>query len=122
MGGYNSRFPYWNQVITYLLLFNLLKIWISILLSVVDVSKKNWLVANSLDPDQISCGIWSWSTLFAQACQLCLTHCSRETPKRVIDKQCRPRSDVAKRGVWLGSPLFANSLAIFLMEYLKNLI
>ena len=44
----------------------------------------------------------------------CLTHCSRETRKRVIGKQCRPRSDAAKRGVWSGSLLFANSLAIFL--------
>ena len=43
-----------------------------------------------------------------------LTHCSRETRKRVIGKQCRPRSDAAERGVWSGSPLFANSLAIFL--------
>ena len=43
-----------------------------------------------------------------------LTHCSRETRKRVIDKQCRPRSDAAERGVWSGSALFANSLAIFL--------
>ena len=50
-----------------------------------------------------------------------LTHCSRETRKRVLGKQCRPRSDAAERGVWSGSPLFANSLAIFLQEYL-NLI
>ena len=31
--------------------------------------------------------------------QEALTHCSRETRKRVIGKQCRPRSDAAKRGV-----------------------
>ena len=43
-----------------------------------------------------------------------ITHCSRETRKRVIGKQCRPRSDAAERGVWSGSPLFANSLTIFL--------
>ena len=48
-----------------------------------------------------------------------LTHCSRETPKRVIGKQCRPRSDTAKRGVWSRSPVFANSLAIVLQEYLN---
>ena len=43
-----------------------------------------------------------------------LIHCSRETRKRVIGKRRRPRSDAAERGVWSGSPLFANSLAIFL--------
>ena len=50
-----------------------------------------------------------------------LTHCSRETRKRVLSKQCRPRSDAAECGVWSGSPLFANSLPIFLQEYV-NLI
>ena len=43
-----------------------------------------------------------------------LTHCSHETRKRVIGKQCRPRSDATECSVWSGSPLFANSLAIFL--------
>ena len=43
-----------------------------------------------------------------------LSHCSLETPKRVIGKQCRSRSDTVERGIWLGSPLFANSLAVFL--------
>ena len=28
-----------------------------------------------------------------------LTHCSREIGKRVIGKQCRPRSDAAKCGI-----------------------
>ena len=28
-----------------------------------------------------------------------LTHCSLETPKKVISKQCRPRSNAAERGV-----------------------
>ena len=28
-----------------------------------------------------------------------ITHCSRENRKRVIGKQCRPRSDAAERGV-----------------------
>ena len=42
-----------------------------------------------------------------------LIHWSLETRKRVLDKQCRLRSDAAERGVWSGSPLFANSLAIF---------
>ena len=32
-----------------------------------------------------------------------LTHWSLEIPKRVTGKQCRPRSDAAKRGVWSGS-------------------
>ena len=43
-----------------------------------------------------------------------LTYCSRDTRKRVFGKQWRPRSDAAECGVWSGSPLFANSLAIFL--------
>ena len=43
-----------------------------------------------------------------------LTHCSQETPKRVIGKQCRPRSDAAECGIWSGYSLFANSLTIFL--------
>ena len=42
-----------------------------------------------------------------------LTNFSLETPKRVIGKQCRPRSDAPKCGIWSGSPLFANSLASF---------
>ena len=50
-----------------------------------------------------------------------LTHCSRETPKRVTGKQCRPRSDAAERGVWSGSPLFASSQTIFLQEYLYHI-
>ena len=37
-----------------------------------------------------------------------LTHCSRETPERVIGKQYRPRSDPA------GSSLFAKSSTNFL--------
>ena len=48
-------------------------------------------------------------------------HCSLETTKRVIGKQCRPRSDATERGVWSGSPLFANSSTIFLEEYLTYL-
>ena len=57
---------------------------------------------------------------------LFLTHCSLETPKRVIGKQCRPRSDAAECGVWSASALFANdSSTIFLYEshcltYLKS--
>ena len=58
--------------------------------------------------------IWSYRNI-------ALTHCSRETRKRVLGKQCRPRSDAAERGVWSGSPLFANRSTIFLSEYL-NLI
>ena len=40
-----------------------------------------------------------------------VTHFSMETPKMVIGKQCRPRSECS---VWSGLPLFAYSLAIFL--------
>ena len=29
-----------------------------------------------------------------------LTHRSWETRKRVIDKQCRPRSDATEHGIW----------------------
>ena len=47
-----------------------------------------------------------------------LSNCSRETRKRVIGKQCRPRSDAAERGVESGS-LFANSLAIFSLGICK---
>ena len=54
-----------------------------------------------------------------RSCKSCFTHCSLETPKRVIVKQCRPRSDAAKRGVWPGSPLFADSVN-FLSEYPKK--
>ena len=43
-----------------------------------------------------------------------LTHCCLETPKRVIGKQCRPRSDAPECGIWSGSPLFANSSTFFL--------
>ena len=43
-----------------------------------------------------------------------LTHCSLESPKRVIGKQCRLGSGTAECGIWSGSPLFANSSVIFL--------
>ena len=43
-----------------------------------------------------------------------LADCWLEPAKRDICKQCRPRSDAAERGVWSGSPLFANSSTIFL--------
>ena len=49
-----------------------------------------------------------------------LTHCSLETPKKVIGKQCRPRSDATKRGVWSGFPLYANSSTIFSIEIPKS--
>ena len=52
---------------------------------------------------------------------LSLTHCSLETPKEIFGKQCRPRSDAAECDVSSGSPLFANSSAIFLKEYLNNI-
>ena len=36
-----------------------------------------------------------------------LTHTSLASHKRDIDKQYKPRSDAAERGVWSGSTLFA---------------
>ena len=41
-----------------------------------------------------------------------LTHLSLEIPKRTACKQCR--SDTAECGIWSGSPLFANRVAIYL--------
>ena len=49
-----------------------------------------------------------------------LTHYSLEAPKRVIGKQCRPRSDAAERGILSGSPLFANSSNIFSLGISKS--
>ena len=63
--------------------------------------------------------IFSWSYLSLYSC-LTKMFCSGYifqyifNPKRVIGKQCRPRSDAAECGIWSGSPLFANILAIFL--------
>ena len=37
-----------------------------------------------------------------------LTHIRLESHFWDIEKQCRPRSDTAERGVWSGSALFAN--------------
>ena len=51
------------------------------------------------------------------SCSKLLIHCSRETPKWVFDKQCRPRQYAAEWGVWSGSPMFANSSIIFLRKY-----
>ena len=50
----------------------------------------------------------------------CLTHCSLETLKRVIGKQCRPRSNTTECGIWSGSPLFANSSTIFSLWISKS--
>ena len=52
------------------------------------------------------------SKVFSQ--RLILTHCSLETSKRVIGKQCKPKSDATECGIWSVSPLFANSSTIFL--------
>ena len=41
------------------------------------------------------------------------------TPKRITGKQCRPISNHANHSIWSGSPLLANSLAIFLWENLN---
>ena len=52
---------------------------------------------------------------------ICINHFCLETPKSVIGKQCRSKSDV-KCFIWSWFPLFANSLAIFLYGYLNNII
>ena len=45
-------------------------------------------------PKSVFIILYSKSTFF-----LNLTYCSRETCKRVVGKQCRPRSEAAERGV-----------------------
>ena len=60
---------------------------------------------------------WGWQTVLWSPA---LINCSLETPKRVIGKQCRPRSDATECNVCSGSPLFANSSSIFLQEYLNH--
>ena len=55
-----------------------------------------------------------WQDYTAPVLADTLTHCSRETCKRVTGKQCRPRSEATECGIWSGSPLFATSIAIFL--------
>ena len=64
-----------------------------------------WSKSLNFKHDQRHCFVWHGPFR--------LTHCSRETRKRVTGKEYRPRSDATERGVWSGSPLFANSLAIF---------
>ena len=70
-------------------------------------------------------GIHLWTVLYLKPCYnepcykevevyyVYLTHFSLETPKRVIGKQSKSRSDASECGIWSGSPQFANSLAIF---------
>ena len=41
------------------------------------------------------------------------TYFSLETPKRVTNKQCRARADIAECSICTGSPLFTNNLAFF---------
>ena len=41
--------------------------------------------------------------------------------EKVIDKHCTPRSDATECRVWSAPPLLANSLAIFLWEYLNHI-
>ena len=62
----------------------------------------------------VNYGKQKWNMLGSHLGIVTLTYCSRDTRKRVLGKQCRPRSDATECGVWSGSPLFANSLAIFL--------
>ena len=57
---------------------------------------------------------------FYPAC-IALTHCSLETSKRVIGKQCRPRSDATECGIKSGSPLFADSSVSFLQKLLNHI-
>ena len=40
------------------------------------------------------------------------SHFSLETPKRVTDKKCRPRSDATQCGIWSGSTLFSLNTGI----------
>ena len=61
-------------------------------------------------------GMFSWCIPFVWVQHfwgLPLTHCSRETRKRITGKHCRTRSDTAECGVWSGSPLFATSISHF---------
>ena len=44
---------------------------------------------------------WQWLPP-GEMGKYCWTRCSRETHKRVLGKQCRPRSDAAERGIWSG--------------------
>ena len=55
-----------------------------------------------------------WESLFS------IQWASLETPKRVTDKQSRPRSDAAEYGIWWVSPLFPNRFAIFLLGTSKS--
>ena len=55
-----------------------------------------------------------WTRVSENIWTRALALCSLETPKRVIGKQCRPRSDATECGIWSGSPMFANSSTIFL--------
>ena len=64
------------------------------------------------------CSIWvRW--IMVLSC-FHFTHCSLETPKRVVGKLCRPRSDAAEGGIWSGFPLFANSSTIFSLGISKS--
>ena len=77
-----------------------------------------WTSLHIINNTRINESKWRCGTIFRQKKtnwkESKLTHFSRETRKRVTGKRCRPRSDAAERGVWSGSSLFANSLAIFL--------
>ena len=60
----------------------------------------SWIVCQFLTElsasDTIMAGYYGFAFLFKV--NVFLTHCSRETRKRVIGKQCRPRSDAAECG------------------------
>ena len=67
---YNFRIPYLPQIFTALTFYRILLFNQSILLPVNVCKIARW-VANSVDPpwsDAAFCGVWSGSTLFAQAC------------------------------------------------------
>ena len=64
---------------------------------------------NKWDKGKLMQTEWPNHNLQSYPTVLCseLTRFSRETPKRVTGKQCRPRSDAAECGIWSGSTLFA---------------
>ena len=66
----------------------------------------DFLTASSKDLPRVA-----WISIFSVSV---LTHCSLEIPKRVIGKQCRPRSDPTE---WASDQglLFLQSLAIILL-------
>ena len=82
------------------------------LISVMKKSKNTKRLNNSLNFDNGKSVLLCSSSSFVCSIFVCLfvlfsrwcggavlTHCSWETPKRLIGKQCRPRSDAAECGI-----------------------